>query len=91
VKIFKSLAIILGLEEGDVRTSLHSQSILAKSGLLKLESHGGTLGMRLELLSEDFADSIPVVQAPLVQAEAAEVPAAAANVIPLPFDPWLSS
>lgn len=34
---------------------------------------------------------VPVVQAPLVQAEAVEVPAAAANVIPLPFDPWLSS
>lgn len=63
VKVFKSLAIILGLEEGDIRTSLHSRSILAKSGLLKLESHGGTLGMRLELLSDDFAENISSCEA----------------------------
>lgn len=58
VKVFRSLAVILDLEEEDVRAAFSSRSTLTKSGLLKLESYSTTFDTKLELLSDDFADNI---------------------------------
>ena len=58
VRVIRSLAIVLGLVESEVRTALGPHGTLARSGLIKLETHGSTLGTKLELLSDDFADEV---------------------------------
>ncbi|MDT8990715.1 ATP-binding protein [Curvibacter sp. APW13] len=58
-KVFHALSVILGLHEGDVRASLSSSAILAKSGLVVVDRTGSShLISKLDLLSHHFADLI---------------------------------
>ena len=64
VKVFHSLAAILGLPEPDVRASLSAQSILARSGLVSVDRSGtNTLRGKLDLLSGGFADLMATSEA----------------------------
>ena len=56
-KTFHALSIILDLPESDIRSSLSSQGILARSGLVSVDRSGmSSLRVKLNLLSETFAD-----------------------------------
>lgn len=58
-KVCQVLATILGLQEADVRASLSSRGVLARSGLLALDRSGSyQLSSKLSLLSYAFADVI---------------------------------
>lgn len=57
--LFYVLSVILDLPEKDVCASLSSQGVLATTGLLSIDRQGtATLRMKLDLLSEGFADHI---------------------------------
>jgi transitional endoplasmic reticulum ATPase len=56
--VFKALAVILGLEEDQIRKAFAPSSTLIRSGLLKLENYDSELTAKLELLSDDFADNM---------------------------------
>jgi SpoVK/Ycf46/Vps4 family AAA+-type ATPase len=59
MKLFNTLSVLLDLPEKEIRSSLSTQGILAKSGLLVVEqSNNSTLCGKLELLSDSFADHI---------------------------------
>lgn len=59
VKVFHALSVLLDLPEPKIRSSLSTQGILAKSGLLSVDrSCTSTLRSKLDLLSESFADHI---------------------------------
>jgi SpoVK/Ycf46/Vps4 family AAA+-type ATPase len=58
-KVFQALAVILQLPESSIRTALNGRAILARSGLLAVDSHGNEyLSGRLNLLSHDFSDQM---------------------------------
>lgn len=64
VKVFHSLAAILGIPEPEVRASLSAQSILARSGLVSVDRSGtNTLRGKLDLLSGGFADLMATSEA----------------------------
>lgn len=57
VKVFHALSVILNLPEMDIRLSMSSQGILARSGLVSVEGMvTNTLGRKLDLLSDRFAN-----------------------------------
>lgn len=59
VKVFHVLSVLLDLPEEEVRSSLGAQNVLAKSGLVSVSNTGAeTLRNKLELLSQNFADTI---------------------------------
>jgi transitional endoplasmic reticulum ATPase len=59
VKIMRILSVLLGLPLADVRASLASQGLLARSGLVTIDPRGtGYLRAKLDLLSQDFADRV---------------------------------
>lgn len=59
VKLLHVLAQLLNLPEEAVRESLNSQGILSKSGLIAIDRGGSyTLGGKLSLISDNFADNI---------------------------------
>ncbi len=57
IKMFHALSLILDLPEPDIRESLSTQGILARSGLVCID-RGNVISLRakLDLLSEGFAD-----------------------------------
>lgn len=58
-KVFQALAVILQLPESSIRAALNGRAILARSGLLALESDGSEyLANRLHLLSGSFSDQM---------------------------------
>lgn len=58
-KVFQALAVILDLPESSIRGALNGRAILARSGLLSLESHGNEYLRRcLNLLSHTFPDQM---------------------------------
>lgn len=59
VKVFHALSVLLGIPECQIRASLSAQGVLAKSGLVSVDrSSTTTLRGKLDLLSNNFADSI---------------------------------
>jgi len=57
IKVFHALSVILNLPEPEIRASLSAQGILARSGLVSVDRRGtSTLSVKLDLLSDDFAD-----------------------------------
>ena len=57
VKVIHTVAAVLNLPENDVRKSLGSEGVLAKSGLLAISRDGqSVLRGKLTLLSDSFAD-----------------------------------
>lgn len=57
VKVFHILSGILNIPEPEIRASLSSQGILARSGLVAVERQGtSVLRGKLDLLSNEFAD-----------------------------------
>lgn len=54
--IIRGLAIILGIEQSALKRSLHPDSILAKSGLVKLDRRAGRFDGSFDLLSSGFAE-----------------------------------
>lgn len=64
VKVFHALSVILDLPEPEIRTSLSSQNILARSGLVSVDRSGtSTLRGKLDLLSDGFADLMATSEA----------------------------
>lgn len=64
VKAFHALSVILDLPEPEIRTSLSSQNILARSGLVSVDrSRTSTLRDKLDLLSDGFADLMATSEA----------------------------
>jgi SpoVK/Ycf46/Vps4 family AAA+-type ATPase len=58
-KVVSTVATLLGLPEGDVRAAFKSHSILSQSGLVAIDHRGAmTLRAKIDLLSEDFADTM---------------------------------
>ena len=58
-KLFAALAVVLDLPAASVRDALSPSGNLARSGLVSVERVGlTTLGNKLELISEQFADQI---------------------------------
>ena len=63
-KVSQALSVLLDLPERDVRAALSSQGVLARSGLVAIARHGaGLLRSKLNLLSEQFADTIASTEA----------------------------
>lgn len=59
VKLCHVVSVLLGLEEHDIQSALGGQGILARSGLLSVDRSGNfTLRLKLNLLSDSFADRI---------------------------------
>jgi len=59
LKVYQTLAVVLGLPQSSVRAALEGQGMLARSGLLALErSATSTLRGKLNLLSDRFADHV---------------------------------
>jgi transitional endoplasmic reticulum ATPase len=59
LRMIHAVSVLLDLPDQDVRASLSPQGLLAKSGLLSVERCGtSTLGGKLNLLSDIFADQI---------------------------------
>jgi len=59
VKVFHALSALLDLPEREIRSSLSTQGILHRSGLVSVDRNGtSTLRTKLDLLSENFADLI---------------------------------
>ena len=59
LKVYQTLAVVLGLPHPGVRAALEGQGMLARSGLLALERGGtSTLRGKLNLLSDRFADHV---------------------------------
>lgn len=59
VKTFHALSVLLDLPEHEVRASLSTQGILARSGLISLDRNSrSALSGKLELLSDNFADNM---------------------------------
>lgn len=57
-KVYQVLAILLGLPEQDIRTSLAANGLLAKTGLVTLTHESRSLSEKLDVLSSSFAASI---------------------------------
>lgn len=56
-KVFYVLSVLLGLAESDVRDALSPKGVLSRSALVSIDRTGhATLGEKLNLLSEHFAD-----------------------------------
>ena len=56
-KLVHSLSVILKLPPTEIRTSLDANGVLAQSGLVSVYRRGiTTLGSKLDLISDDFAD-----------------------------------
>ncbi|WP_420995215.1 AAA family ATPase [Cupriavidus sp. 30B13] len=81
-KIPRVLATLLDLPDAEVRAALGTQGVLAQSGLLLVErGHSSTLGSKLELLSDRFADHIVSGDAdPIALLRDTVVPAAPAEL-----------
>lgn len=63
-KVFHALSVILDLPEPEIRGSLSSQNILARSGLVSIDRSGiGSLRSKLDLLSDGFADLMATSEA----------------------------
>lgn len=63
-QVFRTLAVILDLPETEVRSSLGSQSVLTRSGLVSVDRTGAsTLQGKLDLLSDGFADLMASAEA----------------------------
>ena len=59
VKAFHALSVLLDLPEPEIRSSLSAQGVLARSGLVSVQRNfTSTLREKLDLLSDNFADSI---------------------------------
>src|SRR6266581_651213 len=59
VKVFPALSVLLDLPESEIRASLATQGLLARSGLLTVDRSGAnTLRGKLDLLTDNFADHI---------------------------------
>ncbi len=57
IRFFRTLSIILDIAEAEVRHALDPSGPLARSGLMTISSCGAaTLGTKIDLLSETFAD-----------------------------------
>ena len=64
LKLFRALAVILDLPEGEINIALSPQSLLSQSGLLTVDhSPNCTLGAKLDLLSYEFAELMLVSHA----------------------------
>ncbi len=58
-KLFQVLSVLLDLPEPEIRLALGAQGILARSGLVSVDRSGAhTLSLKIDLLSEAFADNI---------------------------------
>ncbi len=58
-RLFTGLSILLDISEHEVRTALSTQSVLAKSGLVSVDRNGvSSLSNKIDMLSQDFADTI---------------------------------
>lgn len=64
VKVFRALSTILKQPEHEIRKALSPAGILARSALVSIHGSGtSTLGEKLDLLSETFADQIASMDA----------------------------
>ena len=60
-KVFHAISVILNLPEQEVRTSLSSQGVLARSGLLTVDrTDSGSINGKLKLLCDLFAELMTV-------------------------------
>ncbi len=58
-RLFRVLAVVLGMPEHEVRTSLSPHGVLARSGLVTVDRNGmSNLRQKINLLSEHFGDQI---------------------------------
>ena len=58
-RLFRVLAVMLGMSEQEVRTSLSPHGVLARSGLVTVDRNGmSNLRQKINLLSEHFGDQI---------------------------------
>jgi len=57
--LIRALSVMLGIPEPDIRSSLGSQGLLLKSGLVSIDRSGtNSIGRKLDLLSTNFADCL---------------------------------
>ncbi|AKJ66930.1 hypothetical protein ABW99_00470 [Pandoraea thiooxydans] len=82
IRLFRTLSIILDIAEAEVRRALDPHGSLAQSGLMAISSCGAaTLGSKIDLLSETFADRIVSTDSdPVHLLRDAVVPAASAQL-----------
>lgn len=58
-RLYRVLAILLGLPEREIKNSLNARSILMQSGLVEIRSRNiASLGCKLDVLSDRFAEAL---------------------------------
>ncbi|MGG7056410.1 AAA family ATPase [Nitrosomonas sp. ANs5] len=64
LRLYRVLAILLGLPEREIKNSLNVRSILMKSGLVEIRSRNiASLSCKLDVLSDSFAEALYVSEA----------------------------